>query len=397
MFDLLIIKKNNIFFTIVMMAGLHYVLNPAESPGAPNMAILTRVILAVVVLVSALLIGVSSRGRAKLIVPFVFIVVWFLLINFPGNFPHLVLLYLFLAFSFFVAASMFAEPKKGIFICAFDWLLFFWVSSLGVQILLYFFTSQIFDMHQWLHPLSESRIRDLGLVVRFTGVHIEPGTYASWVYGVVFLRGLVRRDLFDRLNLISVASIFLTFSAWGSLAAISYLLAYYLKEKSWRALLRLKVITVLLLGLGLSLYVVTQFSEEIRFVLSYFSARASLGDESGAAKLQAYSGLLEILLRVALVGVPLDLDFCHGCISPQDAGIFFTLVARGGLLFSVVIFSVIFSSFFRVFGLAVCLALIPLLFVKYFYFEPLFWTIFGYCCLQLFSRPRVAGENSRNA
>jgi hypothetical protein len=384
--NIFLIKKNGAVFAFLFFIGFHYLFNPSESVGSPLMAALIRIIAAGVVLFSLFLIYVPKRTFVNLTYVYFFICIWFVLNNFPENASALFLIFLFIGIGLLVSVYIFSDYgiESGLVSRVLDYLLFFWVFSLLLQVSIYFLTAQVIDFHNWLHPLSEARINGVGLFVRFTGVLIEPGTYANWVYGVVVLRGISGKKMFDRLSLLSILSILMTMSAWGAMAVGVYMIAYISKNMTSgsRRMFRQKIVWIFIL-LAVSSAIYFQFFTEFGEGINYLTDRSELADGSGVAKVQAYQGFFNLFTRIFFFGFPVNYDFCNGCLSPQDAGIFVNLAVRGGVVFALIVFFVIGNSVFKSYGLISCICIFPLVVAKYYYFEPLFWALFGFCFLDV--------------
>ena len=388
------IKKSNAGLAVLASVGLHYLFNPSESGGS-IMAILVRLIFGSVLFLMAFFITMPKNRSAKLGYVFAFICIWFVLNNFPENTAELFLVFLFLGFGFVISAYLISESGAGMFSQGLDFLLAFWVTSLFLQVFLYFLTSEVLDFHKWMHPLSEARIAGVGQFVRFTGVLIEPGTYANWVYGLVILRGVSGNKLFDRLSLVSILSILITLSAWGFIAVAVYLLAYFGRNLTYggsKVYRRVMIGAFLIIAVFSIIYV--QFLSQISEIIEYLTSRSELSDGSGAAKVQAYDGFLNIFTRIFVFGQPVNFDFCNGCLSPQDAGLFVNLAVRTSILFALIVFFVIFKSVFRRYGFIACFCIFPLAFAKFFYYEPLFWAILGCCFIDVINNVGVQGNKN---
>ena len=392
--NIFLIKRNGTLFAILVAIGFHYLFNPSESLVAQLAAILVRLVSAAVVSILIFAISRPKKNSTKLVYAFYFISIWFLLINFPNNTSTLVLLFSFIGFGFLISAHLAADAGVGIISKSFDFLLAFWVLSLFLQVFIYFLTSEVIDFHQWLHPLSEARITNVGSFVRFTGVLIEPCTYANWVYGLVLLRALSGGKLFDPLSLVAVLSILVTLSAWGASVVGIYLISYFVRNITLgKTRVYRRAVAVIFVLLIIFSVIYSNFTVEFAEAIQYFEGRSELSDASGFAKLQAYQGFFNVFLRIFLVGLPVNYDFCGGCLSSQDAGIFVNMAVRAGIMFTGLVFLIIIKCFFRRYGAIACICIFPLVFAKYFYFEPLFWVIFGCCFLDIFRESKILSRN----
>lgn len=392
--------ERRLFWLFLHVVGavlaIHYFLTPFElgTGGATSYA--QRLIFGAIFL---LLTGLGGRLEKRAEVLFLFFIItaaWFFFINFPENVGPLLYFFAFLGCAFLAPALLGHGEKLARLSLVLDCLLIFWFFSLVFQVAFYFATSNILDVHGFFYPSSAARIPTIGNLVRFTGVHIEPGTYSNWIFGLVLLRAVVSGRLYDKLALAAMASTALTMSAWGAVA-----IGIYFSSLAIAVLrsLNSRLIGRLLLFVGLfavvMVYVAGKYFDELWDFSQYLLARSELEDASGASKVTAFAGFLSLILDVAVLGKPLSFDFCGGCLSPQDAGIFINLAVRGGVIFAVFLFGVIGFSLVRIGGGAAILLLGPLAGAKFYYFDPIFWLIFGFSIYFLVAS-RVENEgNSR--
>lgn len=375
-------SERRVSFSVLRVAlaviGMHYFLTPAEWGVSAQNVQLVR-LLGGGLLVASVCFGVRLNKSSQALWAFyLFLAVLFVWINFPKNPGGLFFLSAFVGLSFLLIAAQLNYGVREGFGRILTGLLLLWVGSLLAQVVLYFGAGSVVDLHQLLHPYSEARIGGAGLLFRFTGVHIEPGTYANWVYLLVLLRAVVSGRLFDWIAVAAVTSILLTVSVWGAVAVSLYFIGFLLALiAAGRSADRTKLGVVAVLVLVMAFFFFQKFGLAIEEALNYFFVRAELGDASGTAKIDAYAGFLNVLGDAVVLGFPLDFDFCSGCASPQDSGIFVNLVVRAGLLVTIFIFSVLLLMFWRMFGFPVVLVVMPVFTSKVFYFDPIFWMLAG--------------------
>lgn len=369
-----------LFLHVALAAlAIHYFLTPFEVGAGGATPYTQRLFFGFVFL---LLIGLGGRVEKRAEVLFLFFIVtavWFVSINFPENIGSLLYFLAFLGCALFSPALLGHGERLARFSLVLDYLLLFWLLSLVFQVVFYFATSSILDVHGFFHPSSAARIPTIGNLVRFTGVHIEPGTYSNWIFGLVLLRAVVSGRLYDKLALAAMASTALTMSAWGALAIgvyFSSLAIAILRSLDSRLVGRLLVFVGLFAVF--MVYLAGKYFDELWDFSQYLLARSELEDASGASKVTAFSGFVALILDVAVLGKSLNFDFCGGCLSPQDAGVFINLAVRGGVVFTVFLFGVIGLALVRVGGGAASLLLGPLAGAKFYYFDPIFWLIFGF-------------------
>lgn len=370
------------FAVFLLVVALHYALVPAESIGSAQLVQWGRVLSSFVAASIVLSFGGVSNQANGLWVLFCVVVAWFIVLNFGANPSLLFLISMFVGAACMLAAAALNPAGKTLLSRALDALVYCWLFALIFQVLGYFAGYGVLDLHGMLHPYSAARIQGQGYFLRFTGVHIEPGTYANWMYGLLLLRLLVSGRIFDGLAIAAMLSILVTMSAWGLLTVLSYFLVMFFQifrrnPVVARGKLTLIFVVVAVVA-GLSIL------ENYTFFLDtfdYFYNRAQLLDASGTAKVDAYGAFSIIFLDLIFSGLPLNVDFCNGCDSPQDAGIFVNLVVRGGLIFAVVMFGLIARSLVRIQGLFGLVLLLPLAFGKYFYFDPIFWFLVAFAAV----------------
>ena len=367
---------------------LHYLITPAESGG--GLALYLRFAVAMLTGLAALCSCINQPQLQRLPLPMCLLALWILLNNLASTTWWAVMFAGFALASMLVSVTMVAGSRKAMLQLALDMLLAAWVGLFLLQFLLYHGAGILVDIHRLLHPYSEARLLtdgDSG-VLRLTGPHIEPGTYSNWVLGLVILRALVKGKWFDLAALAAVASTMLSFSLWAVAGACLYLLAAVLASLSFSrpaSLLRLLVV-----GAVAGIVAMWLWDPLLVDALDYMSARADVDDGSGNAKLQAYLGFMNELGRVLFIGTPMDYDYCDGCLAPQDAGLAVNLVMRLGLVPTLLVLLPIARQLWRSGGAPACLASLPLLFAKFYVFDPLVWIMFGVCLLRAPVRPAFA-------
>ena len=369
-----------VLLSVPVAVVLHYVLTPAESDGS-SFARLIRLLLVLACAGIVMMTTLNHRGGQIFALYAMGICCWIMLLNFPPTSWYVLLFLCFVGASMFVSKAFVSARTRDIFMTALDLLLCVWILAFLAQFFLYYAFDAVVDFHSILHPYSEARIMGAlpESLFRLTGVHIEPGTHANWVYGAVLLRAVSRRKLFDYFNMLAVTSVVLTYSFWGTLAAAIFLLGALISSfQSFKFSTMLKLAIVMLACYGVAAWfnptIVTDMT-------AYLANRADLDDGSGQDKLLAYSGFIDEIWGVLLIGAPIIFDYCNGCQSPEDAGIFVNLAVRIGLVATVFIFLIIARALYQIGGIGGVLALAPLMFTKYVYFEPIFWMIFGVCLL----------------
>lgn len=249
--------------------------------------------------------------------------------------------------------------------------LVFWIAAFLLQLSLYFATGSIYDFHKMLIAYSEQRAELIGSTfVRLGGVHIEPGTYTNWLYGVLLLRALHTRRVFDRLSICAMCTIPLTGSLWGAISFVFFVCAYFASFSVRDGGRGLAVVAIAVAAFGVAASTVV-FGD----LAGYLESRVSFGGASSEAKLEGIAGFLANLDQYFFFGETHDFDFCGGCISPQDSGVFINTAVRIGVVWAVVVFWLFYRGVYRTLGLRGVLFALPVVYAKWYYWEFLFWMI----------------------
>ena len=274
--------------------------------------------------------------------------------------------------AFLISSASFSSLRfKQILICSVELVLIFWVCAFFFQQVSYYGSGEIVELHNLFAPYSIQRTELLSSgLARLGGAHIEPGTHANWVYGLVLLRAIYSRRLFDRLSIVSLLSIPLTMSFWGLISSLVFFLAYIVKQGELKAS-RIVISTVCIFALFAILF----SSGQLDSVLEYMQTRSQVQDESTEAKMAGVVGFFANFHEYILFGAPHTYDFCSGCLSPQDIGVFLNTVVKVGFFFSLFLFFSIYKSFLKIFGVSGFLFALPLVFAKWFYWEPILWLV----------------------
>lgn len=200
------------------------------------------------------------------------------------------------------------------------------LGAFALQGALVYATGEVVDLHRAVFPTSTGRTNvDFLGVNRLSGLHIEPGTYSSYVALLVVLMRLLH-GRFTGLALVATLSIPATYSA-GGFVLFSVLMAWYATDALRGASLRRIGTTALALAFGVwlawTLGIADHFDE--RF--------ASSGDETVRARLLSFDSYARLSTDVKLVGFGFGREICENC-SFYDVGAGLNLAMRGGLLVS---------------------------------------------------------------
>lgn len=234
--------------------------------------------------------------------------------------------------------------------------------AITIQVVLFYFvTHAILDVHHMVFG-TESRVaEDFLNIARFTGIHVEPGTYTNYV-SCLLLIYVFSSDISKRVMWISVVSMFsilMTHSASSMFfVAVMLLLLGWL----WRA--RITLLQVLLVLGAIVFYVYASN------FLEHLTTRFGGDDGSMSLKVLGINTYLRTSVEEKLIGLGFGDDPCTAC-HYQDVGVILNLVSRGGIIVAMSV-SLLFLRAVKLHGiiLAILLFSIPAYFIMSFYEAP---------------------------
>ncbi|MET0859088.1 MAG: hypothetical protein ABWY27_20240 [Telluria sp.] len=236
---------------------------------------------------------------------------------------------------------------------------------ISIQALMFHFVSHhIFDFHQLIFGSRSRFAEDFLNIARFTGMQVEPGTYANYV-GCLLAILIYSADFNKKvfwITLFGIISIFVTNSGSAIyFAPVLMALAGYM----WRA--EIKRHHVILLALAVFCYL--YFSSFLPHLESRFMERDDGTLSHRIVGLNTYAALS---VEEKFIGIGFANDPCGGC-HYQDIGVAFNLITRGGAIV-IIALSILVFRIIRANGLvlAIILCLIPLN-EKMFFYEPPIW------------------------
>jgi hypothetical protein len=249
---------------------------------------------------------------------------------------------------------------------AITWLLMINVLFIVLQAFLYFATSTgMVDFYKMLFGSDSRFSEDYLNITRFSGFHVEPGTYANYMGCLLAIMMLVS-EFSERLVLltcVSIIGIFLTNSGSSVyFVPLVTALCLYLWRKEIRPV-HLIVLAAAIATYLLASGIVTHLEE--RFINQ--PADGSLTHRiEGVAAYRATSN------EEKFVGIGFVSDPCVRC-HYQDIGVLFNLSTRGGAVVTLALLGML-TRMIRVNGLvlATLLLLVPLN-EKMFFYEPPVW------------------------
>ncbi|THC40373.1 hypothetical protein [Massilia sp. Mn16-1_5] len=245
-------------------------------------------------------------------------------------------------------------------------LLFINAVFIGLQAVLYYGTSAgMVDFYKMLFGADSRFAEDYLNITRFSGFHVEPGTYANYIGCLLAIMMLVSQ-FSERLLLLTCASIigiFLTNSGSSVyFVPLVTVLALYLWRKN------VKTVHLLVLAAAISTYllasgIVTHLEE--RFI-------HQPSDSSLSHRILGVAAYVATSPEEKFIGVGFVQDPCFRCYY-QDIGALFNLSTRGGAVMWLAMLGMLLRMI-RVNGLilATLLVLLPLN-EKMFFYEPPLW------------------------
>lgn len=244
--------------------------------------------------------------------------------------------------------------------------------------LYYLVTKEIFDFHKFLFHSASRFSEDYLNVTRFTGLHVEPGTYANYIACllVIFIIASRNSKKIPYIVPITLFSILLTNSALSIyfVASISVLVATRWKD-------RIDNFSILAFLLVASVYLIYSG------FLAHLHARFFEGNDDGSLSLRM-SGLHSYFTASAenkFIGIGFDADPCGGC-HYQDIGTLFNLVTRGGGIVLIAIFPLMLRTIKLNGVLFFFIVVVLLVNEKMYFYEAPIWLLI------LFSASRLRGE-----
>jgi hypothetical protein len=349
------------FFTLFLF------FTPFEQ-GGPNPSMLPKYLVAGLSLM--LLIPLAVIRPVRLRAPTVHVLVLLFLIlmhvtlvkSGPGQFALLILADMCAAMILYEATFHWRQEFRS----AIGWLLFINAVFIGLQALLFFCTSAgMVDFYKMLFGSDSRFSEDYLNITRFSGLQVEPGTYANYIGCLLAIYMLVS-DFSERLVLLTCVSIIGIFLTNSGSSVYFVPLVTGLGLFLWRG----KIRTVHLILLAAAIYAYLLASGIITHLEERFVNQPS--DGSLSHRIEGVSAYLAMTPEEKFVGVGFVNDPCVRCYY-QDIGFLFNLSTRGGAVVSLALL-VLLARLVRVNGLilATLLVLVPLNEKMYFY-EPSAW------------------------
>lgn len=252
-------------------------------------------------------------------------------------------------------------------------------------VLFYAVTHSIFDFHKFLFGSDSRFAEDYLNIARFSGIQVEPGTYANYM-GCLTAVLLLSSEFTARVlwtAFLAVLSIFLTNSG-SSMYFVPVLIA--LMAYLWRSKIRLNHLLVLAAAIFAYL--------SLSGVLTHLEDRFFEHDDGSLShRVEGMHAYMTQSVEEKLFGVGFGSDPCVRCYY-QDIGVTFNLVTRGGAVVTFALLLLLVRSV-AVNGLilSTILFLIPLN-EKMFFYEAPIWLFLMLAATRLRGKPLATGSKS---
>lgn len=227
----------------------------------------------------------------------------------------------------------------------------------------YLFTSEIFDFHKMIFGSPSRFVEDYLNIARFSGIQVEPGTYANYMGCLLAI--LILSSEFSEIMLwvwfVGIISIFLTNS--GSAVYFVPVLIILLTFIGRR---KIRPFHLLVLSLAIVLYM--HFSG----VLAHLESRFLEHDDGSLShRIEGINAYMTTTRLDKVFGVGFGADPCVRCFY-QDIGVIFNLLTRGGIIVAMALSLLLIRSIMmNGILLSMILFLIPLNEKMYFYEAPI--------------------------
>lgn len=351
------------------LVALFLLFTPFEQ-GGPNPSMFPKYFTAAVSVLALAPLGFITRLRLRIESQLVLVTLAMLALHAlavsPVPFHFVLLISLNICLALFIYEASFAWRAE--FVAALSWLLVINAAVITLQALLFHFTGgPIVDFHKMVFGSNSRFVEDFLNIARFSGLHVEPGTYANYVgcLAAILMLASTFSGRFLLLCFMAVLSVFATNS--GSSVYFVPLLIVLLGYL-WRA--KVRASHIILLVLAVLVYMV--FSG----VMEHLEARFFEHDDGSLShRLEGVHAWMALSLEDKLIGVGFGADPCFRCYY-QDIGMVFNLLTRGGLIVTLA-FAVMLGRMMLANGpvLALLLLLVPVN-EKMFFYEAPIWLFF---------------------
>lgn len=330
---------------------------------------------------------VRFRVESQLVLVTLAMFVFHALVVKPVPFHFLLLVVLNVMLAVFLYEASFAWRAE--FVSALSWLLLLNAVVIAAQALMFHVLGPpIFDFHKIIFGSNSRFAEDYLNIARFSGLHVEPGTYANYIACLAAILMLTSEFSlrFVALCFVAVLSVFVTNSGSSVyFVPVMVLLLGYL----WRS--KVRAIHIVLLVVSIYTYML------LSGVLEHLEARFFEQDDGSLShRVDGVNAWLALTLEEKLIGVGFANDPCVRCYY-QDIGMIFNLLTRGGIVV-VLAFALVIGRMLVANGLilAVLLMLIPIN-EKMFFYEAPIWLFLLFAMTPFVRRSAAPGARRADA
>lgn len=212
------------------------------------------------------------------------------------------------------------------FEAAISWILVVNAIVIAIQALLFYvFSFGIYDFHKLIFGSDSRFVEDFLNIARFSGMQVEPGTYANYIACLTAIL-VLSSEFSERLlwmSFLAIISIFLTNSG-SSVYFVPVLLALlaFLGRK------KIRPVHIIILSLAIVLYL--HFSGVLAHLEDRFMQHE---DGSLSHRIEGINAYTATTFEEKILGLGFASEPCVRCFY-QDIGVTFNLVTRGGVIVS---------------------------------------------------------------
>lgn len=358
-------RTGNTLAALALFIVLFLLFTPFEQ-GGPNPSMFPKYFSAGVSALALaplfLITKVRFRVESQLVLVTLAMFVFHALVVKPVPFHFMLLVVLNVVLAVFLYEASFAWRAE--FVSALSWLLVLNAVVIGAQALMFHLLgAPIFDFHKIIFGSNSRFAEDYLNIARFSGLHVEPGTYANYIacLAAILMLSSEFSIRFIALCFIAVLSVFVTNSG-SSIYFVPVMVL--LLGSLWRS--KVRAIHIVLLFATIHTYML------LSGVLEHLETRFFEQDDGSLShRVDGVNAWLALTLEEKLIGVGFANDPCVRCYY-QDIGMVFNLLTRGGIVV-VLAFALVLGRMLIANGLilTVLLILIPVNEKMFFYEAPI--------------------------
>jgi hypothetical protein len=229
--------------------------------------------------------------------------------------------------------------------------------------LFYFVNGTIYDLHGMIFGSTSRTAEDFLNIARFTGIHVEPGTYTNYVSCMLAIYAL-SCDFSKKVFRIAATSLFTVLLTHSASAVFFVSVLLLLLGWIWWDKIAVHHLLALLAGI-----VVYSYASDF---ITHLQMRFLAGDDGSLSlKVLGINTYKQASLEAKLIGFGFGKDPCSAC-HYQDIGVILNLLSRGGIIVGLTLIPLL-LRLLRVHGLlfSVLLFSVPVYCIMSFYEAPI--------------------------